>query len=159
MTKGRDKVYCTKCGKKNADDRLFCGFCGSPLNAPESAASSEDDERRLYGRPQAAEAPAAQSEQTAAPETPHDRGERAAACPYDSAADDIPLPPSVAVDPLLPDEPASGQAPADTAPDKAAAAAGRTLIPMGGDLYFNEKDGRVYRKRARRGLLGGKLRR
>ena len=65
MTKGRDKVYCTKCGKKNADDRLFCGFCGSPLNAPESAASSEDDERRLYGRPQAAEAPAAQSEQTA----------------------------------------------------------------------------------------------
>lgn len=70
MTKGRDKVYCTKCGKKNADDRLFCGFCGSPLNAPESAASSEDDERRLYGRPQAAEAPAAQSEQTAAPETP-----------------------------------------------------------------------------------------
>ena len=49
MTKGRDKVYCTNCGKKNADDRLFCGFCGSPLNAPESAASSEDAERRLYG--------------------------------------------------------------------------------------------------------------
>ena len=43
-------MYCTKCGKKNAEDRLFCGFCGSPLNTPEAAAP-EDDERRIYGRP------------------------------------------------------------------------------------------------------------
>ena len=49
-------MYCTKCGKKNADDRLFCGFCGSPLDAPEQAPSPEDAERRLYGRPEPAPA-------------------------------------------------------------------------------------------------------
>ena len=128
----------------------------SPLEAEMLPILSEKLDEAL-GRPRTE--PVSYGNRTTAPETPHDRGERAAACPYDSAADDIPLPPSVAVDPLLPDEPASGQVPADTAPDKVAAAAGRTLIPMGGDLYFNEKDGRVYRKRARRGLLGGKLRR
>ncbi len=128
----------------------------SPLEAEMLPVLSEKLDEAL-GRPRTE--PVSYGNRTTAPETPHDRGERAAACPYDSAADDIPLPPSVAVDPLLLVEPASGQAPADTAPDKVAAAAGRTLIPMGGDLYFNEKDGRVYRKRARRGLLGGKLRR
>ena len=87
---------------------------------------------------------------TAAPEPPPAGGETAVFRPYDAAPDDIPLPPSVATAPLLPDEPGHTDG---TAPEK------RTLVPMGGDLYFNEKDGRVYRKRARRGFLGGKLRR
>ena len=52
-------MYCTKCGKKNADDRLFCGFCGSPLEAPgQGGAGREDAERRLYGRPEAEAVPA-----------------------------------------------------------------------------------------------------
>ena len=50
-------MYCAKCGKKNADDRLFCGFCGSPLNTPDEAAPERDEERRLYGRPEAEVAP------------------------------------------------------------------------------------------------------
>ena len=48
-------MYCTKCGKKNADDRLFCGFCGSPLDTNEPSEAKEDVERRLYGRPTAAQ--------------------------------------------------------------------------------------------------------
>ena len=43
-------MYCTKCGKKNADDRLFCGFCGSPLDTNEPEAK-EDVERRLSRPP------------------------------------------------------------------------------------------------------------
>lgn len=94
---------------------------------------------------------------TAAPEPPPAGGETAVFRPYAAVPDDIPLPPSVAADPLLPDEPGHTDG---TAPEKRTAAPEkRTLVPMGGDLYFNEKDGRVYRKRARRGFLGGKLRR
>ena len=69
-------MYCTKCGKKNADDRLFCGFCGSPLDTNEPSEAKEDVERRLYGRPAAAqsapapavEPPAAEPAQAPAPE-------------------------------------------------------------------------------------------
>lgn len=91
-----------------------------PLEAEMLPILSEKLDEAL-GRPRTE--PVSYGNRTAAPETPHDRGERAAACPYDSAADDIPLPPSVAVDPLLPDEPASGQAPADTAPGQGCPAA------------------------------------
>ena len=73
-------MYCTKCGKKNAEDRLFCGFCGSPLNTPEAAAP-EDDERRIYGRPgtgqaQTVAAPEKGGEETA-PEQAVPRSRRA----------------------------------------------------------------------------------
>ena len=56
-------MNCTKCGKKNADNSLFCGFCGSPLNTPEQSTSEEDEERRLYGPPQEPKPQAVEAEE------------------------------------------------------------------------------------------------
>lgn len=46
-------MNCTKCGRKNADGRLFCGFCGSPLER-QAAPDAQDEQRRIYGRPEQA---------------------------------------------------------------------------------------------------------
>lgn len=126
----------------------------SPLEAEMLPVLSEKLDEAL-GSPHTE--PTSSDKHTAVPEPPPVRGETAVFRPYAAVPDDIPLPPSVAADPLLPDEPGHTDG---TAPEKRTAAPEkRTLVPMGGDLYFNEKDGRVYRKRARRGFLGGKLRR
>jgi len=44
-------VNCAHCGKKNSEDRLFCGFCGMPLGTPEKAPAGDEIERLLFGRP------------------------------------------------------------------------------------------------------------
>lgn len=48
-------MHCPHCGKNNSEQSLFCGFCGSPLSAPEPAEAEEDLERKLYGRPEPAQ--------------------------------------------------------------------------------------------------------
>ena len=44
-------MNCAHCGKKNSEDRLFCGFCGMPLATPEKKPAGDDLERQLFGRP------------------------------------------------------------------------------------------------------------
>ena len=68
-------MYCTKCGKKNADDRLFCGFCGSPLDTNEPSEAKEDVEQSAPAP--AVEPPAAEPAQAPAPEEPAPMSRRA----------------------------------------------------------------------------------
>ncbi len=39
---GRFMTYCPKCGKQNADDAIYCNYCGAPL----SGAKREFDKER-----------------------------------------------------------------------------------------------------------------
>lgn len=61
-------MNCPKCGKPNAEERLFCGFCGSPLNTPEDAAPAHDAERALYGRPEPSPSQGARQSEVRQPE-------------------------------------------------------------------------------------------
>ena len=46
-------MYCAHCGRQNADEMLFCGYCGKPLVTEDKNPQPDDSESRaLYGRPE-----------------------------------------------------------------------------------------------------------
>ncbi len=67
------------------------------------------------------------------------------------AASDSILVPAAAGDPILATPQTGGEKPVAVRREN-------PLVSMGNGLYFSEKDGKIYRKRVKRGFLGGKLR-
>ena len=104
-------MNCPKCGKPNAEERLFCGFCGSPLNTPEDAAPAHDAERALYGRPEPSPSQGARQSEARQPEVrqPEVRQSAAQEAPPLSRAARRAL--RKAQEPEAPDEPDEPDAP------------------------------------------------